>query len=184
MAFQFVHPSQTLEHIMGKNPWMQRLILAYYRPIVAKEVALCRARGNDRILCVGGGYFPCTAILFHQLTGATVTVIDNDAQAVTVAQALVRELGLSEQVLVRHNDGVDVSAQDYTIIHIAMQISPKETVFAQVHTTAQTQAKILVRNPKAHLERGYQPFKTICHQRASVRQPSFSNIATTGLYVR
>ncbi len=170
---------------MGRSPWMQRLMLAYYRPIVAKEVSLSRASAQDQILCVGGGYFPCTAILFHQLSGgATVTVIDNDREAVDVAQKLVERLGLADRVLVRHTDGLAMCAQHYDIIHIAMQISPKEAVFRQVHSTARPSAKILVRNPKAHLERGYQPFQTACKQYAFTRQPSFSNIATTGLYVR
>lgn len=169
---------------MGKTPWMQRLMLAYYRPIVEKEVGLSRVNQWDNILCVGGGFFPCTAILFHQLSGATVTVIDNDINAVKTAQKLIAKLGLAAHVRARHSDGVEICAQDYDIIHIAMQISPKEAVFHQVHDTARRQAKILVRNPKAHLERGYQPFKTACQQRAFIRQSSFSNIATTGLYVR
>ncbi|WP_409967614.1 hypothetical protein RFF05_13650 [Bengtsoniella intestinalis] len=184
MAFQFVRPSQTAERLMCKTPWMQRLMLAYYRPIVEKEVGLSRASRLDAILCVGGGYFPCTAILFHLLTGASVAVVDNDKNAVFCARRLVRQMGLHHHVLVRHSDGAEVCAKAYDIIHIAMQISPKEKVFHQLHDSAHKQTKILVRIPKAHLERGYQPFKTACQQRDSIRQPAFSNIHATGLYVR
>ncbi len=184
MNFQFVNPTKNLENVMRKTKFLQNVILAYYKPIVEKEVCLSDARYSDKILCVGGGYFPCTAILFHKLTGATVTVIDNDKGAIEKSTELIESLGLKNKVIVKYTDGVDVSGEAFDVIHIAMQISPKETVFKRIHSTMRKESKILVRTPKEHLERGYQPFKEICAQMKSVKQPFFSNIDKTMLYVR
>ncbi len=184
MIFQFVNPTKNLENLMRKTKVLQNLILSYYKPIVEKEVLLSSAKRTDKILCVGGGYFPCTAILFHKLTGATVTVIDNDKDAIEKSTDLIEKMGLQNKVLVKYTDGVDVSAEDFDVIHIAMQISPKETVFKHIHSTMRKDAKVLVRTPKEHLERGYQPFKGFCDDMSAIEQPFFSNIDKTILYVR
>lgn len=185
MAFQFVNGTKILESSMGKSSFLQNMMLSYYRPIVKKEVELSNASSSDSILCIGGGYFPCTAILFNLISGANVTVIDNDIEAVEKSTVLVERLGLSDKVSVKHTDGIDISSNEYDIIHIAMQVSPKEEVFNHIHSNAEQKAKILVRTPKQHLERGYQPFKEIStkHNR-DVVQPKFSNIERTLLYVR
>lgn len=184
MAFQFVNITKIIESVMGKNSIAHHVMLHYYKEIVKKEVELSKAKSTDRILCVGGGYFPCTAILFHQLSKATVTVIDNDLEAVEVATKLVDKMGLANKVFVKHTDGVDISAQEFDIVHIAMQVAPKEEVFQRLHGTINKRAKILVRTPKQHLERGYQPFQQISTTKHYVKQPSFSNIERTLLYVR
>ncbi len=143
MAFEFVNITQVIENFTTRNTMMQNFMLAYYRPIVEKEAKLAGASINDRILCVGGGYLPCTAILFHKITGATVTVIDNDLDAIRVSKEVIGKMGLSEQVIVEHTDGVDISSENYDVVHIAMQISPKEKVFQQVHNTMLEKGKIV-----------------------------------------
>lgn len=185
MAFQFVNGTKILECNMSRNSFFQNIMLSYYRPIVKKEVELSNANANNSILCIGGGYFPCTAILFNQLSNATVTVIDNDLSAVEKSSKLIEKLGLSSKVIVKHTDGIDISSSNFDIIHIAMQVSPKEEVFNHIHSNAEQKAKILVRTPKQHLERGYNPFKEISMKHNNdVIQPKFSNIERTLLYVR
>lgn len=184
MKFQFVDVTKLIENFTNKCSLFHSVMLSYYRPIVKKEVLLSQANESHKILCVGGGYFPCTAILFHQLSNATVVVIDNDAEAIAESTKLIKKLGLADKVIIRNTDGADISAEDFDIVHIAMQVSPKEEVFQQIHKTVSEKGKILVRTPKQHLERGYQPFKDISTTKNYVKQPKFSNIERTLLYVR
>lgn len=182
MGFQFVNGTKIIEKYMGKNPLVQACMLTYYRPIVTKEVALSSTTREEKILCVGGGYFPCTAILFHQLTGAKVTVIDIDPLAVEASTKLVAQLGLSEVVTVSLSDGNQVNVSEFDVIHIAMQVSPKEDIFNYIRSNMQSHAKILIRTPKHHLERGYQPFVELSDH--WVKQSAYSNIERTLLYGR
>lgn len=182
MAFRFVYGTKVLEKKMGKYGFLQNILLSYYRPIVRKEVELGKVTQNLQVLCVGGGYFPCTAILFHQLSGATVTVLDNDLEAVEVAKDLVARLGLEEKVLVRHSEAMETTASAFDVVHIAMQVAPKEDVFNHLHGTMTEKSKILIRTPKQHLERGYEPFQVIAD--TWVKQVHYSNIERTVLYVR
>lgn len=184
MSFQFVNPTKIMEKIAGGTTVFQNIMLAYYKPIVKKEVELANVKNTQQVLCVGGGYFPCTAILFHLLSNATVTVIDIDNDAVQYSQKLVKKLGLEDKVIVKHANGLECSGQGFDIVHIAMQVSPKEEVFVNLHGNMNHKCKLLVRTPKQHLERGYQPFSSLISVKDSVKQPSFSNIEKTLLYVR
>ncbi len=180
--FQFVNGTKVLEKSMGTNLIGQNMMLSYYRPIVKREVELGSVKQHHQVLCVGGGYFPSTGILFHQLSGATVHVIDNDMEAVLFSQKLIEKMGLSKEVIVSHSDGIDSTAKNFDVVHIAMQISPKEEVFDHLHSTMVEYSKILIRTPKQHLERGYEPFRQIADQ--WVKQMPYSNIERTMLYVR
>lgn len=184
MSFKFVDITKVIENITSRNSIMRKIMLSYYAPIVKKEVLLANVKSSDHVLCIGGGYLPCTAILFHKLSKAKVTVIDVDKDAITSAKVIINQLQLEDKVIVKHADGIDIASEHFDVIHIAMQITPKEEVFKKIHASMSSHAKILVRTPKEHLERGYQPFKHICEQHASVKQPSFSNIGITSLYVR
>ncbi|MFI3114749.1 MAG: nicotianamine synthase family protein [Clostridia bacterium] len=184
MSFQFVNITQNIESLASKLQAMRSIMLSYYMPIVKKEVELAKIKPSHNVLCVGGGYLPCTAMLISEISGATVTVIDNDLQAVESSTKLIKKLNLDKKVIVKHVDGVNIESMDFDVIHIAMQISPKEKVFKEIYSKAHDGAEILVRTPKDHLERGYQPFKEICTARDFVKQPSFSNIGKTLLYVR
>lgn len=157
----FMYSTKILEKKMAKGTVLQHTMLTYYRPIVKKEVELANIHQNQEILCVGGGYFPSTAVLFHQLTGAKVTVIDNDLEAVMFSRKVVEGLGYGSSVLVQHSDGVQKTSGGFDVIHIAMQVSPKEEVFRSLHSTFSPDAKLLIRTPKQHLERGYQPFQAM-----------------------
>ncbi len=181
---EIVNITKIIEKNMRKNSIMQNIMLSYYQPIVQKEVGLCGAKSSDNILCVGGGHFPATAILFHLLTGAKVTVIDNDKKCIKSAKEVVELLGLTNKVIVKCSEGIEVSGGEFDIIHMAMQISPKEKVFKHIYSTMNNKSRLIVRTPKRHLERGYQPFKDICEQNGWVKQPSFSNIERSLLYVR
>lgn len=178
MAIQFVDSTKIIEKWMGKNRILQNVILSYYRKIVKNEVELAAVRDTDSVLCVGGGYFPCTAILFHQLSGAMVTVIDNDLDAIQTSTKLIEKLGLSGKVKVQYTDGGDASANGFDVVHIAMQVSPKTVVFDHLKTTMMQGAKVLVRTPKNCLKSGYQTFE-VDSAAGCVEQPRFSNIERT-----
>ncbi|OON99549.1 MAG: hypothetical protein ATN35_12060 [Epulopiscium sp. Nele67-Bin004] len=181
---QIVNGTKWLECGMAKNNAMQNIMLAYYRPIVQKEVRLSGAKPSHIVLCVGGGHFPATAILFHQLSGAKVVVVDNDKKAIVSARQVVKSLGLEGKVIVKYVDGGDVSGEKFNIVHIAMQISPKEQVFNHMYSTIKAKSRVVVRVPKACLEKGYQPFENVDVCDGFVIQPSYSNIERTLLYVK
>jgi protein-L-isoaspartate O-methyltransferase len=118
----------------------------YYEGVVEKEAMLADITEHDRVLCIGGGPCPLTAIMLHQHTGAAVTVVDNCPHCVAKAKSMVRRMGVDLQV--KQVDGRMISPADYTVIHIAKQVSPLRQVLSHILSNITDGTRILVRRPK------------------------------------
>ena len=70
--------------------------------------------------------------MLHEYTGAHVTIIDNDDCCVRISRELIRKLGYEDSIDVLHSDGNEISPKDYSVIHMAVQVSPMEQVFCHI----------------------------------------------------
>ena len=183
MKFKFVNPTQSIELMTLRFPLLRKMIFFYYKPIVSREISLGKIQKEDHVLCIGGGPFPCTALLIHHFTGATVTVIDNNNSCCNASKGLLKVLKLDHKVKVKCMEGMDVSAEAFDVIHLASQIMPKEKIFNKLRESSRKGGKILVRIPKKSLSNGYDNF-TYSEENLShfESQPFYSNIKKTLLY--
>jgi protein-L-isoaspartate O-methyltransferase len=178
--------TQNIERLASETAVVYWIASWYYRKVICGEVALANITESDRILCIGGGVCPLSAILLHQTTGAKVTVIDNDFRCIPHAQQTVARLGLSEHIKVRYQDGRDLalSLSDYSVIHFALQVAPLDCVFATVDKRAETGTRMLIRRPKKHLACLY---SRLTHSLATYCQSvahKARNIESTLLYTK
>ncbi len=120
----------------------------YYKRLVAKEIAIATISQNDHILCIGGGPFPGTAIEIAEQTGAHVTVVDKDPEAVEISRKVVSRLRLDNRIQVIQANGENVSAHRYSLVHIALQVYPKEEVLANICHQITPNTRILMRKTK------------------------------------
>jgi len=135
-----------------------QLAAKYYEDIIHKEAILASIYMDDHILCVGGGLCPFSAILFHQITGAKVTAIDNNRLCIPKARQVIDRLGLGDDVHVLCQDGANhMDLSSYTVIHLALQVAPMDYVFSQVQKQAAAGTRLLVRRPKKTLNGVYSP---------------------------
>lgn len=155
MANFIQRTTKKLEHLAAKNSMAYRMFSLYYKRVVRKEAKLANINVNDRVLCVGGGPCPFSGILLHEYTKAHVTIIDNDMSCVEVSRQLIHKLGYEESITVLHSDGNAISPEDYTVVHMAVQVSPLEQVFNNLNQKCRNGSKILVRLPKTHLASCY-----------------------------
>lgn len=142
--------------------WMEKRIVAsdfliefyekYYDQIVKDELELAEVKDGDKILVIGGGSIPCTALKIAKNTRASVHVIDIDEVAVSSAREIVNRMGLEDQILVTRANGQDVDVTKYDLIHVALQVSPKEEVVENIWNQSLKGTKILVRLPKKALK--------------------------------
>ncbi|WP_026895271.1 nicotianamine synthase family protein [Clostridiisalibacter paucivorans] len=127
----------------------------YYKNVVKNEIRLARVEDKDNILCIGGGAVPCTALQMAMETGAKVHVIDIDPIAVYNAKNLINKKGLSHRIQVSNKNGQEIDIRDYDVIHVALQVSPKEKVLENLWKKARKGTKIVVRMPKKGLNYFY-----------------------------
>jgi len=179
--------TQGLECLASKSRLVYWLASQYYRDVIEKEIGLANITGNDSILCIGGGACPFSAILFHQTTGARVTVIDNNHACISMARQVIDRLGLGGYVHVFHHDGrnTGISLSQYSVVHFALQVSPLERVFSRVEKQVAHGTKLLVRRPKSNVSNLYGRFAGISEDYCPhITHRKARNIGSTLLYVK
>ncbi|QGT99402.1 hypothetical protein SYNTR_0809 [Candidatus Syntrophocurvum alkaliphilum] len=146
------------EKFMSSYPMAVKVYNLYYKKIVHTEVKLAKITANDKVLCIGGGSFPSTALEIANMTGAYVNVIDNDLIAVRKAQNLIEKVGYNNKINVNHANGAKIDSIGYSVIHIAQQVVPKNDVIENIWKNADLNARILIRTPSNKLEKLYPAF--------------------------
>ena len=175
--------TQKIECQAVKSRAVYWLASQYYRGVIQKESALAGITENDHILCIGGGICPFSAILFHQGTGAKITVIDNNITCIPWARQIIERLGLGEHVRVFCQDGgnAELPLSEYSVVHFALQVSPMEHVFTQVERRVAHGTKLLVRKPKSRLSGLYSYLPNFAITRCIHKA---CNIGSTLLFVK
>lgn len=184
MAGLIQRTTKKLECLAARNKAAYNVLALYYKRIVHKEIRLADINEKDRILCVGGGPCPFSGILLHEHTKAHVTIIDNDGYCVEVSRQLVRKLGYENYIEIRHGDGSDICPEDYTVIHMALQVSPLDKVFRYMKQKCKLGSKILVRIPKKYLAHTYNIHDLAVFNAYSKKaNHPFRNIDSTALFI-
>jgi len=159
--------TKQIEKMMALFPWFFRLYRLYYRRIVEKEIHLGCISCQDRVLCIGGGPFPCTALEIAGKTGARVHVIDNDLEAVAYARRVVESLNMDNIVRVEHAEGKRLEVKSFTVVHVALQVTPREEVLKNILEKASQRVRILLREPGEEFKSYYAPLSREYYARSS-----------------
>jgi len=175
-----------IEELAAQSGFVFRVASAYYKDVIDKEIMLANIKADDRILCIGGGICPFSAILLQQRTGAHVTAIDNNHACIPKAKEVIRRLGLCDFLTVLHQDGScrDTPFEDYSVIHLALQVSPMEEVFARAVKRAKDGTRLLIRRPKKYLNNMYCPSFAQALEGQAYTEHSSGNIGCTLLYTK
>ncbi len=159
--------TKQIEKVMALFPWFFKLYRLYYRRIVEQEIHLGCISCRDRVLCIGGGPFPCTALEIAGKTGARVHVIDNDLEAVTSARRVVESLNIDNIVRVDHAEGERLDVENFTVVHVALQVTPREEVLQNILQQASQRVRVLLREPVEKYKSYYAPLSREYYARSS-----------------
>ncbi|MEM8922542.1 MAG: nicotianamine synthase family protein [Actinomycetota bacterium] len=106
----------------------------YQRLVAAELRAVQPLRSGRQVAFCGAGPLPLSAIIWHQLTGDDVTLIDVDAGAMTLAAGVIEHLArfdaVDRQALpMLTADGASVEYRPYGTVFVASLV-PKQTLDA------------------------------------------------------
>ena len=147
--------TRNFEKLICKSQLLSLLCENYYNKVVDREINFCGICSNDSVLCIGGGSVPCTAIEIAKKTGASVFVIDCDQAAVSNARKVIDRLNLQGKVNVELGNGEFFNLDRFSVVHVAKQVYPKDSVLKNIWNSAKNGTKIIVRNPKAGISSLY-----------------------------
>lgn len=102
----------------------------FYKSMLAKEVALAGLKPGARVLHIGGGAYPFTAIYLAR-HGYRVDACDCNDTAVEISKNLVKKNGLEDLVTIVHENGCRIECSGYDAVWVSLNICPKERVLEQ-----------------------------------------------------
>ncbi|SHE74135.1 nicotianamine synthase family protein [Alkalibacter saccharofermentans] len=177
--------TQYLEDKVTQSKILFSGLLRCYMKVIKNEAELAGIDKDDHVLFIGGGAAPCSAIAMQKLTGAKVTVIDNDRDCIRKSKALAKKMNFSKDMIkIKHMEGEFVDAGDYSVIHLALQVSPKEKVLDRVYKTMKPNTRVLVRHPKESRKCFYDVnLRKRCSECSMVEHKNFTNIQATAMYL-
>jgi threonine dehydrogenase-like Zn-dependent dehydrogenase len=126
-------------------PLILGILSIYYKRRVCKEIEAACIRYGDRVLCIGGGPCPLTAIYIHKLTGAHITVVDNNSDAVRIGSRFIRKMNLNSAITFVQSEGESIDLNGFSMVHVALQVTPREKVIKHIQHYAGPNVQILVR---------------------------------------
>lgn len=159
-----------LEKRISFIPFLAGLYSYPYRKVVEKEIELACIKAADKVLNVGCGAVPFTAIFLASLTGAQVWAIDRDREAVRKARQCLERMGLLGAVRVLEGDGGAVVPVDFDAAVVALQAEPKENILRNLISTALPGGRIVLRLPSPRFKGHYDSIPNYPRPAAKVRQ--------------
>ncbi len=145
-ASPFYSLSQKLESVAVRSATVAALYhKIFYKKMLEKEFLLADLQPGAKILHVGCGAYPYTALYLAQ-KGYRVEGLDCNETAVAEAKYFLEKIKLSEQVKVRYGNGINLTGGAYDAIWVSLNISDKERVLKQAFKALNHGGVLIYRN--------------------------------------
>ncbi len=158
------------EKLGHAHPWFVHLYAYPYREIVAREIEIARVTSQDKVLNVGCGTIPFTALHIANLTRAEVWAVDYDGRAVQGARRCLKRLGLDDQVSVFHCDASLGVPEGFDVAIVALQAAPKAKIMEVLWEAAAPGARMVFRQPAKRFQSHYDAIPSTWRISDSVEQ--------------
>lgn len=126
-----------------------------YNGVIRKEVKLADISAGDKVLNVGCGGIPYTAMQIASITGAMVWAIDNNAEAANTAKKCIAAAKMEDRITVLHSDGRDKFDFPFDAALVTLQAEPKQEILENLLRQAEPGARIIFRNPRPEFRHQY-----------------------------
>jgi len=153
---------KTLEALACRSTVLARVYEElFYSPTLHREMDMAELAAGSKVLVVGSGRLPMTAVHLAR-HGHDVTAVDNDAAATSAARRFSQRSAAGLNVRFETGDGVDADADGYDAVWITFSASPKQKVLQRALDTMSEGAKAVFRNPRGVVTRFYEPVDEEC----------------------
>jgi ribosomal protein L11 methylase PrmA len=142
---------RVFEKIAARIRLIKYFYLKCFEGVAKKEIEMASVGYNDNVLVLGCGSVPYTTLVVAQ-TGAKVTTIDNDLEAVKRASWCISKNSISKKIKIEHADALDYSLEGFDVIMVPLGIEPKEKVLKRIFSSMRDGTRLVYRNPLVILE--------------------------------
>lgn len=128
----------------------------FYHKLMKAELALTKLDTEGKILHIGTGPRPMTAIFLAE-KGFYVDGLEIDGEARRKSQKLIKKEGLSSRIKIFSGNGEKVDYSKYDAIWLSLHVEPKRHILNKILNEANKGTKVIYRNPAGWLAKIYQP---------------------------
>jgi tRNA A58 N-methylase Trm61 len=125
--------------------------------LVTSEITLANIKSSDRVLFIGSGPFPITAILLTQFSGCRVICCERDKQHFAISNQLMSTIGLDKRIEIIHADDQRVAYLNCSVVLVAILARPKKRILAQILDRAALDTRIIWRTTHGLRQLFYEP---------------------------
>lgn len=136
-----------LEKAGSRSATFVRLYSRPYKRVVKKEILMSGLNSGDRILNVGCGAIPFTAVHLATMTGARICALERDPAAAESAARCVHRLGLQGSIEVLTRDALEPFGFAFSAAVVSLQAEPKRDIWQRLQQEAMPGAKFIFRLP-------------------------------------
>jgi len=148
-----------LEHANCRWPGLARRYgYRFYDRLVLEEAELARVKPGHRVLQVGCGAFPFTALTLARL-GCSVVGIDRSERAVVTARRIVSQEGLDSKLNIEHGHGENADGSAFDAVWVSLHVQPRDRVVSNILATMSPGSRLVLRDVGGPLRLLY---RTLC----------------------
>ncbi len=117
-----------------------------YREIVLQEIKLVTASSNDRILIIGSGAIPATALIIAQEVHARCVTIDTDRNAVAAARQCIHNMDMNTLISVEVGNGASYATDDFDVIFMLYGVKNHTAVLKHLAGNINESTRVVFRS--------------------------------------
>jgi precorrin-6B methylase 2 len=116
-----------------------------YQELVDKEIKMAEISKNDKVVVIGCGALPITAILVSLKTKAHVVAIDKDKRAVKEAYNYIKNHHLESSIEIQYADGNVYPLKKFDVIYLTYGLKKKEDIFNYIVNNSKNNSRVIFR---------------------------------------
>lgn len=124
--------------------------------LISHEIQLIGKNPVSRLLFIGSGYFPITALCFQNHLRTSICCIDNSAKSVNKSLHLLSLMGC-HNIDVLNKCGSNVDTSKFDVIIIALLAKPKKEILKNIAETCSYSSVIICRTSHGSRQVFYEP---------------------------
>lgn len=135
-----------IESLSLKISFLDRYIIKLRKKITLEECKMAEISSSDRVLVIGCGPHPTTALLIVNKTQAQVVGIDKKINAVKLASSYIQKNNLENKIYIYYADGIDYPIDNFDVIFIAANVWPIKQLINNIFSKINNDVKIICRD--------------------------------------
>jgi len=160
-----------LEKKIINYPFLFKTYSYPYKYIVSNEIKLGKITPEDKVLNIGCGAIPFSAIYIARLVGGEVEAIDYDGSACIQAQKCIAKLNLTDKINIKKGNGINYEVNDFNVILVALQAEPKDKILDNLYNNTEPGTHLIFRKPRKQFKGQYDQLPTKYKIDDYVKQP-------------